>query len=87
MAKAQVVICKCGSKFAACVEPNCYTQKEWLKDLRKYVQEGCTVEMIEATEFKFERCKCEKEKIDVNQTELFSLEEVKGGKEQIPNTP
>ena len=31
--KVQVIICKCGAKFAACVEPDCYTDKDWLKNL------------------------------------------------------
>lgn len=55
---AQVIVCKCGSKFAACVAPECYTEADWMKDVRKYVKQGCTVEVVEAGSFRFERCKC-----------------------------
>lgn len=34
--KAQVVYCRCGSLFAACMEPLCYQDKEWQKNIRKY---------------------------------------------------
>jgi len=73
MAKAQCITCKCGKTFAACVEPYCYTEKEWQKDLRKYVLEGCTVDMREAEAFVFEKCICksEKQKEDPNQKSLF----------------
>ncbi len=76
MAKIQIIRCKCGKSFAACREPECYTEKEWMKDLRKYVQEGCTVEMIDSGEgnLQLERCECPKVKknINANQTELFN---------------
>lgn len=52
----------CGNIFAACREPDCYTDKEWLKDLKKYVERGCKVEMIQSGEgLKFKRCNCSKE--------------------------
>lgn len=56
----QIIKCKCGSVFAGCIEPYCYTDKEWTKPLRQHVLEGCTVEMIKSTDFKFEKCKCVK---------------------------
>lgn len=46
----------CGKVFAAASEPYCYTDKEWQKDLRKYVSNGCTVEMVES--FEFGNCEC-----------------------------
>ena len=56
--KIQVLICKCGSKYAACAEPHCYTNKDWLKDLKKHVKKGGIVEMMESQDFTFEECKC-----------------------------
>ena len=72
MGKVQVIKCKCGSRFAGCREPDCYTEKEWLKDLRKYVLKGYSVETMKSSDFKIEVCICEKEKADNNQTELFA---------------
>jgi len=52
----------CGNIFAACCEPDCYTDKDWLKDLKKHVQRGCKVEMIQSGEgLKFKKCDCKKE--------------------------
>ncbi len=56
--KAQVIKCKCGSTFAACVEPNCYTDSDWKRDLSKYVKMGFTVEILDCGLFRFEKCKC-----------------------------
>jgi hypothetical protein len=53
----------CGKIFAACSEPECYTDKEWLKGLKQYVNRGDKVEMIEkGTGFKFGKCECKEEK-------------------------
>ncbi len=60
MGKAQVIKCKCGKVFAACREPECYTEKDWMKDMRKYVIDGCTVDMVNTNEFQFENCVCDK---------------------------
>lgn len=55
----QMITCKCGSIFAACLEPDCYTDKDWIKNLAKYVKKGCTIKMISHnTGFQFEQCKC-----------------------------
>ena len=70
MAKTQVIKCKCGATFSGCIEPYCYTDTDYLKELKKYVQEGCTVEMVEASEFKFQRCTCPKKEVK-EQPELF----------------
>jgi hypothetical protein len=71
MSKIQVIKCKCGSIFAACVEEECYIDKEWTRELRKYVLKGCTVDMIDKTSFEFQKCTCNKE---TSQLELFSTE-------------
>ncbi len=72
MAKAQIINhgC-CGKTFAACMEPLCYTDKEWLKNLRTYVLGGAIVEMVESKDFKFEKCECPKKVEDPNQLSLF----------------
>lgn len=55
----QVVKYKCcESVFAACCEPECYTDSDWLKQLKKYVNRGDKVEMVE--DFKFGKCRCNK---------------------------
>ena len=69
----QVIKCKCGSIFAAAAEPNCYSDAEWQREMRKYIKKGCTVEMTNNHEWKFEHCTCEKpsKKKDKNQLSLF----------------
>ncbi len=57
--KAQIVRYKCcGKVFAACMEPSCYTEREWLKDLKKYIKAGRKVETVESTTFQFGKCEC-----------------------------
>lgn len=46
----------CGKVFAAAREPHCYTDKDWQKDLRKYVADGCKVEIVD--NFEFGKCEC-----------------------------
>jgi hypothetical protein len=62
--RIQVIKCKCGSAFAACIEPDCYSDKKWQKDMRKYVKKGCTVDLIDgsSSEPLFQKCVCEKKK-------------------------
>lgn len=71
MSKIQVIKCKCGSVFAGCVEEECYTDKGWMRELRKYVLKGCTVDMIDRESFQFQKCTCNK---GTSQLELFSTE-------------
>ena len=56
--KIQVLKCKCGAKYAACVEPDCYEDVDWLKDLGECLKDGGTVEMSDTLTFRFEKCKC-----------------------------
>lgn len=59
MSKVQIIkYACCGKVFAGCVEPECYLDEEWQADLRKYVQRGDKVEMIDSQDFKFEKCEC-----------------------------
>lgn len=52
----------CGNIFAACCEPDCYTDTNWLKDLKNYVESGDKVEMIPSGEgLQFKRCECKKQ--------------------------
>lgn len=60
MEKTQVIKCKCGNIFAACRVPECYTDQEWTRDLRDYVLDGCTVDVVDASSFNFDRCMCHK---------------------------
>lgn len=75
----QIIKCKSGEVFAACHEPFCYEDAEWMRDVRKYVKQGCTVEVKEQGEWKFGscekgNCKCDEtafaEKTEVNPNQL-----------------
>ena len=60
MTRKQVIKYKCcGKIFAACCEPNCYTDKDWLKSLKKYVEQGHSVDMVDT--FTFGKCTCEED--------------------------
>ena len=63
----QVLICKCGAKYAACAEPHCYTYDDWLKDLKKHVKDGGTVFIMPADSFSFDKCTCQANKVDQQQ--------------------
>lgn len=67
MGKVQVIKYKCcGKTFAACCEPDCYTDKDWLTELKKYISRGDIVEMIDdSSEVQFGRCECNKQLINV----------------------
>jgi hypothetical protein len=60
MKQIQTINCKtCKSIFAACVEPGCYTDKDWLKSLKKYVSRGDEVKLIPVgSDLKLSKCKC-----------------------------
>ncbi len=71
----QIIRCKCGSVFAACHEPECYTDDDWIADLKAYVLQGSTVGLVKGTDFKFENCICSKleeqsEQSDINQLKI-----------------
>ena len=55
---AQTIICRCGAQVAACVEPDCYTDREWTTALREYVNSGYSVKLINTNNVKLQRCKC-----------------------------
>lgn len=61
----------CGKIFAACCEPECYTEKDWLKNLRQYALRGDIVEMAESGSVKFGKCEC-KYLPKVEEPNLFS---------------
>lgn len=67
----------CGKVFAACSAPECYTDKQWLKDLKKYVSRGEIVEMQEDNNIRFGKCSCIDKDISnqpkIKQLDLFSL--------------
>jgi len=73
----QTIKCKCGSVFAACTEPECYTEKDWMDNLRDYVLDGCTVELVDRNDFKFEQCKCVMEEEVVDSVEFSDPNQTK----------
>ncbi len=76
----QIVSCQCGVTFAACSEPYCYEDKEWIANLKKYFSIGCKILMANNGEWSFGTCECEdgklrrgeiKEKAIKNQLTIF----------------
>lgn len=63
--KAQAIFCKCGSIVAGCMEPYCYQDKEWQKDLRDYSKKGYEIKMVDPEEVRVQlsECKCESEQM------------------------
>lgn len=63
----------CGSVFAACHEPYCYTDKDWLRNLKQYVNRGDKVEMVESADLHFGgKCQCN-EVAKIDQPTLFDV--------------
>lgn len=54
----QVTKCPCGKVFAACREPECYSDSDYQMETIKYLKNGCTVQMVESSEWEFEKCTC-----------------------------
>lgn len=55
----QVIKYKCCEKiFAACIEPLCYTDNDWLKNLKKYITKGHIVEMKSDHNVQIKYCEC-----------------------------
>ena len=71
MSKIQVLICKCGAKYAACCEPDCYNDVDWLKDLGICLKDGGQIEMEDSEKFRFQKCTCN-EQIVSDEPNLFS---------------
>lgn len=68
----QIVKYKCCEKvFAACSEPECYTDKIWLNNLREYINRGDIVKMVENMELNFGKCVCKETKLE--QLNLFNI--------------
>ena len=60
----------CDNIFAACREPECYTESSWLKDIKKYAKQGCKIELVESCVFGV--CKCKKSKTKKEEPNLFN---------------
>lgn len=59
MRKVQIIKCKCGAVFAAACTPHCYEDAEWQRDMRKYVKQGHTVDLIDSDAFDgLQECVC-----------------------------
>lgn len=72
MGKVQIIKYKCCNKiFAACRLPECYEDKDWLRNLRKYALRGDIIEIVESKDMHFGKCECVKNKSQTNQPELF----------------
>jgi hypothetical protein len=57
--------------IAACVEPHCYQDEEWMEDVRSYSNRGYEIKMVTSGEgrIKLESCKC------VDKETLLELQE------------
>lgn len=71
--KTQLIRCKCNAIIAASHEPNCYTDIDWIMNLRQDVlNNGCTVEYVDdANSFKFESCTCENKKYRYYKEDIY----------------
>lgn len=59
MKLAQIARCRCGSIIGACVAPYCYEDKEWQKDLRNFIKQGCTTEYLPCdSSWRLGLCEC-----------------------------
>lgn len=69
--QSQIVICRCGNAFAICRAPECYTDRDWQKDVRRYIKGGCTVETLNTKEavekYSLGNCTCNKTKASKEQ--------------------
>ena len=71
-AMIQIIKCKeCETVFAACTAPECYTDRDWLNNLKKYIKRGDKVEMIGDKSFNLGSCGCRKTPNN-QQVDLFS---------------
>lgn len=74
----QAIYCpNCNMIFSICSTPFCYTDKDWMRDLRKYVKQGYMVEEVnhkDVVKERFGKCKCAKPPGNPDQLKL----EVKG---------
>lgn len=77
MEKVQTISRKCcNTTYAACIEPHCYIDKDWLKDLRKSALRGDIVQMVESKDFAFRPCQCKSKETD-SQPNLFNSSNIK----------
>lgn len=58
MSNAEIIKCRCGVVFAACVEG--HQDKEWDDSKREYLAAGCTREIVPSNSFRLGSCDCEK---------------------------
>lgn len=54
----QVIRCRCGKTFAAHLCDSVDDDIEWAKMVVKYINRGCTVEIMNIKNFRLERCTC-----------------------------
>ena len=58
--------CKCGAIIAACMEPLCYQDKDWQKDIRKYSTDGYDIKMVDSAKVRLLfGCTCKLEQIEM----------------------
>ena len=58
--KCQVLRKKCCNYiYAMCIEPECFIDRDWLKDVRKAVKDGDSIEMLDTSVARFGKCECE----------------------------
>jgi hypothetical protein len=72
MNRIQVMKCHCGATFAACREPDCYTDTIWKENLSEHVLNGGEVNLVKS--FKFSDCTCKKNTEEpTNQLTIFDV--------------
>jgi hypothetical protein len=54
----QIVTCNCGNIIAGCIEPDCYTDKKWLKSIRNFSLMGYKVSIAKSNTIEISKCTC-----------------------------
>jgi hypothetical protein len=61
----RVIRCRCGKTFAAHIADTIYEDKDWQRFVLKYLEKGCTVEIMNVKKFNLEWCICNNEEHDI----------------------
>ena len=54
--KIERITCNCGGVIAGCVHGQ--QDARWDADKRKYMRDGCAVDIVDVESFKFVKCNC-----------------------------
>ncbi len=73
--KCQVIKCKCGKISGGSVEPYCYTDTVWIKEVGKAIKDGYEIDFISVDNFNIEDCICRNELLNQDTCEDLAIGE------------